>query len=396
MSLAELWKSARKDLEEKQVQQIISFAGSGRLLDDSEASKEFRLFLSNIPSVLLEKYATDCLTEKFEDKGFALQDIVNKVGHRLGFSVEDGRYRGTVTGRGYDGVWSFLDERRAIVVEVKSTDVYRINLDTLDEYRREAIAAAKLPEEAVTVLIVMGAGDTGGLEAQIRGSRYAWDVRLISVEALFRLLHLKEDAEDPGLVQRIQHILIPREFTRLDEIIEIAFSAAKDVREEETEEEADEETNGAVRKPKFVPVKFHDECIDRVQMNLGQPLVKRTRSTYATPDGGVAVICLVSREHESSGAASYWFAFHPHQRNAFSSAEHKYVAFGCGSENRVLLIPFEDFDSWLEGFNTTTRNERFYWHVSIFRENNQLSLHRKKGYERIDLTKYLLNEAIGS
>jgi len=34
------------------------------------------------------------------------------------------------------------------------------------------------------VLIVVGRQDTGELEAQIRGSRHAWDIRLISAEAL--------------------------------------------------------------------------------------------------------------------------------------------------------------------------------------------------------------------
>ena len=36
----------------------------------------------------------ECLNEKFESGGLALQDVVNQVGRRLGFQVEDGRYRG--------------------------------------------------------------------------------------------------------------------------------------------------------------------------------------------------------------------------------------------------------------------------------------------------------------
>ena len=44
---------------------------------------------------LIESYLTQCLQSSFSDSGFALQDIVNEVGHRLGFRVENGRYRGT-------------------------------------------------------------------------------------------------------------------------------------------------------------------------------------------------------------------------------------------------------------------------------------------------------------
>jgi len=79
------------------------------------------------------------------------------------------------------------------------------------------------------MLVVVGRQDTGDLEAQIRGSRFAWDMRVISVDALLRMLKLKEEVEDPSLLKRIHNILIPHEFTRLDPIIEIAFAAVADV-----------------------------------------------------------------------------------------------------------------------------------------------------------------------
>ncbi len=46
----------------------------------------------------------------------------------------------------------------------------------------------------------------------------------ISIDALMSLMRLKENVEDPKTIQRIHDILIPREFTKLDEIIEIVFS----------------------------------------------------------------------------------------------------------------------------------------------------------------------------
>jgi hypothetical protein len=35
---------------------------------------------------------------------------------------------------------------------------------------------------------MLGREDTGALEAQVRGSRYAWEMRLISVERLIKLV----------------------------------------------------------------------------------------------------------------------------------------------------------------------------------------------------------------
>ncbi len=87
---------------------------------------------------------------------------------------------------------------------------------------------------------------------------------------------------------------------------------------------------------------------------------------------------------------SYWFAFHPHQRDFLAAAPEAYVAFGCGSPDAVLLIPFAEFREWLEGMGTTEREDRFYWHVVIYREEERFVLHRRKEEERIDLSRYLL------
>lgn len=95
MSLLDLWKSSRQQLEDKHVQQIIAFAGKGELKDGVSGSVEFREFLTNVPADLLGRYASDCLETSFPNSGVALQDVVNQVGRRLGFKVTDGRYRGT-------------------------------------------------------------------------------------------------------------------------------------------------------------------------------------------------------------------------------------------------------------------------------------------------------------
>jgi hypothetical protein len=60
----------------------------------------------------------------------------------------------------------------------------------------------------------------------------AWDIRIISVEALLRLLAgarasgRSEDSQSDHVVLR------PCEFTRLDEIVDILFSTAEDIKQE--------------------------------------------------------------------------------------------------------------------------------------------------------------------
>src|SRR5260370_23026478 len=111
MALIDLWKRDRTQFDGKQVHQIIAFAGAGRLLDESPASLEFREFLANIGSSLLIRFADDCLDSKFDGSGLALQDIVNEIARRLGFSVTPGRYRGTTGQIGFDGIWGAKGDR---------------------------------------------------------------------------------------------------------------------------------------------------------------------------------------------------------------------------------------------------------------------------------------------
>lgn len=386
MSLAELWTSSRDEIENKQVHQIIAFAGTGQLTDGGRGAGEFREFLGLVPSNHLERYADECLKDSFAGSGFALQDVVNQVGRRLGYSVTDGRYRGTTNQVGFDGLWRFPDGH-VVVLEVKTTDAYRVDLQRIANYRRELISQDQINEDGSSILIVVGRQDTGDLEAQVRGSRHAWDVRLISIDGLFRLMYVKERLDDPSTIRRICDILKPREFTRLDEIVDVVFATAEETAGTETalaEEEpadADERT---------VPVAFHGACLTRVEAHFGKHLIRRTRSSHATPDGNFAVVCAVSKMHEVLGHPSYWFAFHPYQKTFLEGPPESYLVLGCGSARTVFAIPTVDLLPWLPDMWTTERNDTFYWHIRVHEEGEGYTWDRRAGLGRIDVTKYLL------
>lgn len=211
----------------------------------------------------------------------------------------------------------------------------------------------------------------------------------MSVDALIRLMLLKETVEDPQMLKKIAGVLVPQEFTRVDGIIDLVFSAAEEVRQdvEETEVQEDMPRRKDKKVPKFVSVDFHAACIRRIEKNLNRSLLKQTRATYSSPDESLVVVCAVSRAHSRE---MYWYAFHPHQKEKLEAAREGYVAYGCGSDKIVLLIPFKDFAPWLEGMWTTQLEDRFYWHVSIRQEGAKLALRRRKGFSEIDLTKYLV------
>ena len=204
MPLIALWSSNRIAIDEFTIEQVVAAAGDGNLRDGSMCSQEFRGYLSEVTSSKLGLYIEHCLSKHFGKGGMVLQDLVNELGRRLDYKVTNGRYQGTSNAIGYDGIWA-SPEGHSIVVEVKTTDTYRIALDTIANYRNKLVANGEvLPPSSI--LIVVGREDTGELEAQVRGSRHAWDIRLISADALMKLVQLKEDADAPDTGRKIRSL----------------------------------------------------------------------------------------------------------------------------------------------------------------------------------------------
>jgi hypothetical protein len=98
----------------------------------------------------------------------------------------------------------------------------------------------------------------------------------------------------------------------------------------------------------------------------------------------------VSKEHNPESNPNYWFAFHPHQQTFLEKHALAYVAFGCGTSERLVLVPYEKFKPWLQNTWVTENGERTYWHVVIYRDDKKYALRLKKGSKAIDLTPYVV------
>lgn len=392
-SIKELWEKSKDTFEKKSVQQILSFAGDGKLKDGNTTSIEFKELLEQIPSRFLKKFADDCLTEKFDDNGFALQDVLNQVGARLGFSIESGLYRGRHNDVGFDGLWT-SKEGHSIVVEVKTTDVYRINLDTIAEYRNKLIIQNRFQTFNSSILIIVGRQDTGDLEAQIRGSRHALDIRLISTDSLLKLLTVKETLNDTKTIQQINEILKPAEYTRIDKLVDLIFITSQDLQPEEPFGSKYENQEGNVKminnKTKSTAVNFHEDCISRIEKKLNIPLIKQTRISYTDKNGIIGLTCSVSKSYKQGKFEKFWFAFHPYQKVFLSDLKESYVAFGCGSPDNIFMLKFREFEAFLQYFWTTERGDTMYWHIVIHHRNNKFLLQLPKKNDVTDVTVYKL------
>ena len=162
-SLLDIWIEKKGFFEGKSIDQIISISGDGNLRDGTETSKQVRELLANVPTVNIIRYVDECLNSSFPQSGLALQDLVNEIGRRLGFSIEAGYYRGGGSKIGFDGIWKAKDGY-SLVIEVKTTDAYQLNLDTQAQYRQRLIDEKRILEQQSSILFIVGRMDTGGLE----------------------------------------------------------------------------------------------------------------------------------------------------------------------------------------------------------------------------------------
>lgn len=398
-TLSQLWTENSAFLKGKSFRQVIQLAGDGRLRDGSAASTELRAWLGAIPLERLRQCAEECLSESFEDGGLALQDVVNELGVRLGFKVAHGRYRGVKNAVGNDGVW-VGDDGFGFLVEVKTTDTYRINLDTVAAYRKELIASAKMDKHKSSILIAVGRQDTGDLEAQIRGSQHAWEVRLVSVDALLRLADVKEQLNDLATSNKINQLLRPVEYTRLDGIVELLFAAKKDL--ETAEILPPPPGEHAAQTPVMVASgeleSRRESAIRRIESKIGTTFIRRGKTLRASSDGKVRLVCLASQRYDGPGGSSnYWYGFTPAQREFITGSESGYLALTCGDAVKAYLVPREVFMGWLPNLLSTpsapvSPDEIRHWHIYFNDYGTRVDLMRSGGGALADLGKYLLPE----
>jgi hypothetical protein len=393
MPLLPLWATAPEQVNSLNVEQILATAGDGKLRDETLCSHELRAYLSQVSSEKLAEYAEYCLGTSFEKSGFVLQDVVNELGRRLDFTVTNGRYQGTRTAVGHDGLWS-APENRDLVVEVKTTDAYRVSLDTIAEYRQQLLGGRSIRPDS-SMLVVVGRQDTGELEAQVRGSRHAWDLRLISVDALAKLVRLKESTENPDTGKRIRGILVPVEYTRLDPLIEVLLSAAEDI---ETSvdaansapkgEEADA-SNWEFTDSTTIQVK-RDQIVAAFAGKHHKKLIRTSRAVYWDADHSFRVVCTVSKRYSRRPSETYWYAYRQTWDRFLRDGKVGHFVLGGTDLQLAFAIPVHVLGDHLEELNTTEREDgTSYWHINIVeRKPRSFALHLPKSGKQLDLAEY--------
>ena len=397
MPLLQLWTSSPEVVGQFTVEQVVATAGDGALKDGSVCSQELRDFLPYVSTEALASYVDHCLLSSFPKSGLVLQDLVNELGRRLDYRVTPGRYQGSPTAIGFDGIWR-SPEGHSVVVEVKTTDVYRISLDTLASYRRKLEESQQITSSS-SILIVVGRQDTGELEAQVRGSRHAWDVRLISAEALLKVVRLKQTAESAETGEKIRNLLVPTEYTRLDGMIDVMFTAAREV-EEGALESASVEQGSVAETVSIDPPRQRfqftdatslqrkrDQIVASVEKIHRVALFKRSRALHES--GALfRIACTISKFYDGR-SYPYWYAYHPQWDDYLRQAQIGILVLGCMNLDQAFCIPREVIETVLPDMNMSVRPDGAkYWHLHVVNSGTGYSLLLPKRSTSLSLTPY--------
>jgi hypothetical protein len=219
-------------------------------------------------------------------------------------------------------------------------------------------------------LIVVGRDDTGALEAQVRGSRYAWDIRLISIERLIKLVQIKEKSDDPATLIQIRQLLHPFEYTKLDRIIDVIFTTTVDVENQQEEAEKPEddegkehETKQSWTEPALLNAK-REAAIAAFADLRKTDLLKRTRTFFWSADKKLRVCCTVPKRYEGD-YQPYWYAYHP-KWDAFLSEGDGFLILCCMDLESAFAVPQNWFEENKANLNATEKPDgKIYWHIPL-------------------------------
>lgn len=198
---------------------------AGDYSDDSTSAERFRDILQDeqTTSEEVEQFLNEALNGSESYHNRALQDIINNIGQRLGFTVEYGPYQGTTNNIGNDGLWTSNAgegvEDVHLVVETKKSTAYTIDPGQAGGYMEELADDRDFHPSSVYGLYVIGDDDVETVVSTIRGSEYRDRIRSIPASQLLTLLEIQEES---GLQhEQILNLLLPLDTINVGSLVEL-------------------------------------------------------------------------------------------------------------------------------------------------------------------------------
>lgn len=137
--------------------------------------------------------------------------------------------------------------------------------------------------------------------------------------------------------------------------------------------------------------RFHGQIIPLLEEKFGAQLQKRSRILWASPDERVLVSCQVSKKFEDENI-DYWFALKRATKETLELHPNSYCAFGLGSPEKVMVVPFMVIKSYLQQMHTSPEKDGrvLHWHVQFREEGGAFELILSGAKNTVDLTEYFV------
>jgi hypothetical protein len=170
---------------------------------------------------------------------------------------------------------------------------------------------------------------------------------------------------------------MPVEYTRLDFLVDVMFTAATDVEpvvmepvlggEEPSAKQGGEQSGTWEFTDAALMQEKRDQIIATMSSRIGGPLVKKSRALYWNPDHEQRVACTISKRYLKRSGYPYWYAYHPQWREFLGQGSVGFLVLGCMDLPLAFAIPRDQIHAVLDQLNTTDTESGAvkYWHLHI-------------------------------
>lgn len=348
--------------------------GDGVLSDKGSTKSLFRDFLRIQNTETIGYYARQITHSS--SNGKILQDLTNILGERMGFSVEHGRYVGTKNVIGFDGFWQ--DGLNHLIIEVKTTDSYRINTQTLLKYSERLKGERNLSSDPL-VLIVVGRIDIGDLEAQIRGSRADDCISVISIDSLVNLAEAMDQLSGGPASRSMRELLFPKDHTRLDSLVGLITDTISEIQSEVAGQNGAEELASGSSLSSIRNVKDFRQITARlIKRKLGELNNIAGSPARFKGSGGSEYFLLFSKRYHRQDQ-QYWYSINKNWIGILSSSRGGLV-LGMEAKGDFYLIPAPEALRILSYCNEANQKGKNSVHLAITEtDGNMRIILPKKG-----------------
>lgn len=111
----------------------------------------------------------------------------------------------------------------------------------------------------------------------------------------------------------------------------------------------------------------------------------------STADGSTLVSCQVSKEFPRADR-QFWFRLERTTKESLESHPNAFCAFGLGSPDRVLLMPFPSVAGLLDRMNVSPDGDGdvLHWHLVFNGSDDRVEMFAGRAGDRPDVSRYLV------